>query len=361
MTAPAVLHIDTGRSYRGGQRQLSLLSEYLQAVGAEQVIVVPHGSELALRIKNIPTLEISTSAIFRIFRLSRLKEAIVSKKINIIHAHDSHAHTVGILLKRWRPDLKLIVSRRVIFPPKTAASRRLKYGRGVDCFIAISHAVKSSLVANGISAEKIEIVPSGLDLGEIASAETDTEFVSSVLPGCSFAIVSAGALTEEKDMTTAVRAFAIVAKESNDAGMIILGEGPQRAQLMRLKERLGLDRLALPGHREPLAPIFKACHVFLLTSTSEGLNTSAIEAAACGLPLVVSNIGGLPEIAEQENNGLLCPPGRPERFAEAIVEFIKDGARRDRMAARSIEKAARFDIGATAEKTMAVFKRVLAG
>ncbi len=361
MTAPAVLHIDTGRSFRGGQKQLYLLSRRLKSMGVTQSVVVPHGSDLAARITDIPMLQISPSALFRIFRLSRLKEAVVSGEINIIHAHDSHAHTLGVLLKRWRPDLKLIVSRRVIFPPKSAASRKLKYGRGVDCFIAISDAVKASLVANGIAPEKIEVIPSGLDLAEIASSRTDTELVADNLPGCSFVIVSAGSLTEEKDMATAVRAFAIVAKEDHRAGMIILGEGPQRARLEEMKEKLGLDRLVLAGHREPAAPIFKACHVFLLTSRSEGLNTAAIEAAACGLPLVVSNVGGLPEIAEQDNNGVLCPPGAPERFAAAIVEFIKDNARRERMAAGSIAKAAQFDIDTTAEKTMNVYKRVLAG
>lgn len=361
MTSPAVLHIDTGRFFRGGQRQLYLLSGRLHSLGITQVTVVPRGSELASRLSDIPTLEISTSAVLRVFRLSRLKEAIVSNGINIIHAHDAHAHTLGILLKRWRPDLKLIVSRRVIFPPKNAASRKLKYGKGIDCFIAISDAVKLSLAAAGVSPKHIEIIPSGLDLDEISSVRPDTEFVSSLLPGCTFIIVSAGALTEEKDMTTAVRAFGIVANEHKGAGMIILGEGRQRAPLERLKENLKLERLVLAGHREPLAPIFKACHLFLLTSTSEGLNTSAVEAAACGLPLVVSDVGGLPEIAEHENNGLLCPSGKPERFAAAIVELMRDVPRRQRMAVRSVAKAARFDIAATAEKTLDVYKRVLAG
>ena len=361
MTPPAVLHIDTGRLFRGGQRQLYLLSERLHAMGVTQAVVVSHGSELAARIDNIPTIEISASVAFRIFRLSRLKETIVSDKINIVHAHDSHAHTLGLLLKRWRPDLKLIVARRVVFPPKSVASRKLKYGKGVDCFIAISRAVQSSLIAAGVSSDRIEIIPSGIDFGEVNSAGADTAFVSSRLPGCSFVIISAGALTEEKDMATAIRAFAIVAKESPDAGMIIFGEGPERLKLERLKENLGLDRLVLAGHREGLAPIYKACHVFLLTSTSEGLNTSAIEAAACGLPLVVSDVGGLPEIAEDQNNSLLCPPGNPERFAAAIVELSGDNSRRERMAARSVEKAAAFDIAATAEKTMEVYERVLAG
>lgn len=357
---PAVLHIDTGRLFRGGQRQLFMLSKRLRAMGVDQTVAVPGGSELAARIDDIPIVEISDSPIVRIFRLQKLKKAVLSGKANIIHAHDSHAHTLGVFLKRWRPDLKFIVSRRVIFPPKGAA-RQMKYGEGVDRFIAVCGAAKISLEKIGITPGKINIIHSGVDLAAIGAAKTDKAFVESRLPGIQSVVVTAGALTEEKDMVTALRAFALVAAEMSSAGMIVLGDGPQMARLNRLKSELRLDRLVLAGHREPLAPIFKACQVFLVTSVSEGMNNAAIEAAACGLPLVVSNVGGLPEIAEQENNGFLCPPGDPERFAAAVVEFIRDGALRERMAAGSIQKAAQFDISVTAEKTMEVYKRVLAG
>jgi 1,4-alpha-glucan branching enzyme len=191
--------------------------------------------------------------------------------------------------------------------------------------------------------------------------EADTHFISSVLPDCSRVIVTAGALTREKDMGTAIKAYSLAAKKIGDPGMLIMGEGPERRRLERLGNTLKAGRLVFAGYREPTAPIYKASHLFLLTSTSEGLNTSAIEAAACGLPLVVSDVGGLREIAEHGYNGLLCPPGDPERFAEAIVEIYRDEAMRAFMAEQSMKRAARFDIDDTAKKTVEVYRRVLAG
>lgn len=361
MTSPTIIHIDTGKTFRGGQRQLHLLSSRLHIMGFRQAVAIPGGSGLAERIKDIPILQLSPTAMIRTIRLSRLKEMIVKQKANIVHAHDSHAHTLGILLKRWNPELKLVVTRRVIFPPSGTASRKFKYGRAVDRFIAISKAVKSSLTDAGIDGGLIEVIPSGLEINAIRESVPDGVLVSSMLPGYLCIIASAGALTHEKDMTTAIQAFALASEQISDLGMVIFGDGPERSRLERLKAKLGMHQLVFAGHREPMAPLLKACRLFLLTSISEGLNTSAIEAAACGLPLVVSDVGGLPEIAEHQYNGLVCPPGKAERFAEAIVEVIRDDSLHRRLAAGSVERAARFDIEATAKKTVDVYKRVLAG
>ncbi len=361
MKSPFILHIDAGRTFRGGQRQLLLLSDRLYRMGIPQMVATPPGSSLRTRLDGVPVVDISPSAVLRVVQISRLKNMIRAHGINIVHAHDSHSHTLGIFLKRWKPDLKLIVTRRVIFPPSGSASRKYKYRRGVDRFFAISDAVKSSLVEAGIDAGVIEIIPSGLDLETIREAAANTKFVSSLLPGCTRIIALAGALTREKDVATAVRAVSLLAGDLPGAGMIVFGEGPERRRLERLARRLNANNIVFAGHHEPLAPVFKACHLFLLTSISEGLNTSAIEAAACGLPLVVSGIGGLPEIAEHEYNGLLCPPGDAGRFAAAMKEILEDDSRRELMASRSRGKAAGYDIDVTAKKTVEAYKRVLAG
>jgi glycosyltransferase involved in cell wall biosynthesis len=149
-------------------------------------------------------------------------------------------------------------------------------------------------------------------------------------------------------------------EKAGGVGLIILGEGPERRRLEKIIGGSAPGRVQLPGYREPMAPIFKACDLFLLTSTSEGLNSSAIEAAACGLPLVVSNVGGLPEIAEQEYNGILCPPGRPEIFAEAILNLVQDDEKRRRMAENSARKSEKFDIASATSQIVDFYKSLLA-
>ena len=360
MALPSILHIDTGKTFRGGQRQLLLLSERLQSMPVNQVVACPAGSELIKRFTDIPTIGLSDSSLGRKLFRGRLERTIVEHGINIIHAHDSEAHSLGIMVKKKFPEVKLIVTRRVVFPPSSSVSRRFKYLRHVDQYIAISRAVADSLSLIGVAAGKIAVIHSALNLSVIEQSQTD-QSIRSEFPGDGrFLVVSAGALTPEKDFATAIMAVKALSQETGGIGLIILGEGPERAALERLISQEKLVNVKLLGHREPMAPIFKACDLFLMTSTSEGLNSSAIEAAACGLPLVVSNVGGLPEIAEKEYNGKLCDAGNPRMFAAAIESLMVDEKTRKQMGENSISKSRQFNIDQTARKTAEIYNRIIA-
>jgi glycosyltransferase involved in cell wall biosynthesis len=359
MASPSVLHIDTGKEFRGGQRQVYLLNRRLHRQGIKQVVACPEGSELSKRIKNIPIALLPKRSLIRKIFLRPLKKAIEDHNVNIVHAHDSEAHTLALLLKKSIPRLKLIVTRRVVFAPSGRLSVRYKYRRHAGYYIAISKAVAESLRAAGIDDDCIEIIHSGLDLESIRAAVKGNSAVSKITNRYEYIIVTAGALTPEKDFATAIRAFELVSKQIPDAAMLILGDGTGREELEKMIAERNLDNVYLPGFKEPLAPILKAAHVFLLTSTSEGLSSSAIEAAACGLPLVVSNVGGLPEVAEYNFNGILCRPRDAKSYADAVIDLLADGKKRERMSANSIEKSQRFDIETNAKKTAELYNRLL--
>ena len=359
MTEPVICHIDTGRKFRGGQRQAFLLIERLQRAGIEQILACPSGSELGRRVDRVPLVELSSNAMARKIMTGGLQQAIAEQGINIIHAHDSDAHTIGLLLKRKNSALRLVVSRRVVFPPSSKFSANLKYRGRVDRYIAISRAVAGSLAAIGVDEDRIELIPSGLDLDKIRRDAEEWFDPGEKLRKHKYLIVTSGSLTEEKDFPTAVRAMELVSGKVPEAGLAILGEGPLGKKLVDMIIERQLSNVHLLGHREPMAPVFAIADIFLLTSSSEGLNSSAIEAAACGLPLVVSKIGGLPEIAEQNYNGLLCYPGNAEAFASALVSLLKDSRERRRMSANSREKSRQFNIEMTAQKTIDLYNGLL--
>ncbi|MCP4570433.1 MAG: glycosyltransferase family 4 protein [FCB group bacterium] len=356
---PKILHIDTGSKYRGGQRQVHLLARHMARVGIEQAIACPSGCELSRRVDNIPLVELSAGSLARKLRLRPLREAILKYSINIVHAHDSEAHTIGLLLKARNPSLKLIVHRRVVFPPSSRFSGHLKYRGNVDCYIAISQAVAQSLLAAEVNEEIIEVISSGLDLEEIRRNSGDGFDPGDRIRKFKYLIVSTGSLTKEKDFPTAIRTMERVSGEIPEAALLILGEGPMDKKLVEMIVGRQLTNVHLLGHRETPAPIYAAADLFLVTSTSEGLNSSAIEAAACGLPLIASKVGGLPEIAEQNFNGTLCYPGQPESFAEAIIDLLRDKEKRKRMSANSIKKSAFFDIDRTGKKTIDLYHSLL--
>jgi glycosyltransferase involved in cell wall biosynthesis len=360
MASPSILHIDTGKTFRGGQRQLALLTRYLDRPGIKQIVACPAKSELKSRISDLSIVGLADNSLIRKIRPRILKKAIEKHRVNIVHAHDSESHTLGILVKRSFPDVRLIVSRRVVFRPSGAVSRIYKYGSHVDHYIAVSRAAADGLHAIGIEENAVTVIPDGLEISDIRSTPEDLTVSEEIGRGVKRLIVTAGALTAEKDFETAVRAMRLVTEKVPGVGLIILGEGPERARLERIITDLQLNNIFLAGHREPMAPIFKACDLFLVTSTSEGLNTSAIEAAACGLPLVASGVGGLPEIAEENNNGVLCRPRQPEEFAGAILSLLENEQRRRQMGENSVQKAKQFDIALTALKTLELYNRLLA-
>ncbi len=359
MLVPKVLHIDTGGSFRGGQRQVVLLADRLHRLGIKQVVACSPDGGISRRLPSVPTVELSKHSLVRKLYLRPLRDAVLSHGIRIVHAHDSEAHTLGMLLKIAIPPLKLVVTRRVVFPPRGFFGARFKYRRQVNRFIAISAAAADCLAESGVDRSRITIIPSGLDLQAVAAAPRGGPEIDAIAAKHELLVVTAGALTAEKDFAGAIRVMEAVHRDIPGVALVILGEGPERETLASMISDHRLDYVYLLGYREPVAPIFKACHLFLLTSRSEGLNTSAAEAAACGLPLVVSDTGGLPEVVENGFNGILCPVGQPESYAAAVCDLLEQEEKRNRMGANSIEKSRRFDIEKVIPEIVDLYKRVL--
>ncbi len=359
MVAPAVLHIDTGRRFRGGQRQVFLLADKLRDHDLEQIVACPKNSELASRLQGIETFTLSRHSLVRKLFAGGMKRLLKDAHLNIIHAHDSEAHTLGSILKKHYPQLKLVVTRRVVFPPSSRVSVKYKYLTQVDRYIAISTSVAESLSAIGVNRKHIEIIPSGLDLKEETDILKNCNELTELSDRYDYIMVSAGALTREKDLLTAIDAFTLASKEISGLAFLIFGEGPMRRSIEKKLTKEGITDIYLFGFHEPLAPVLKMADLFLLTSRSEGLNTATLEAMACGLPVVVSNTGGLPDLVENGQNGILCEPGRPESFAEAIVDLLKDDPRRKKMAENGLARARQFDILKVVERIAELYHRLL--
>src|SRR5512132_3557077 len=157
---PRILHVDSGRSWRGGQRQVFLLANGLRDLGYRTLVVAPTGSPLIRRAERagLPSYRLTLRGEWDIRSARELRAVAGEWSAAIVHAHDARSHSIArlALLGKRTP---LIVTRRVAFPPKRI---RLKYRSGVDAFIAISHAVKVAMVKAGVPADRIEVVYSGV-------------------------------------------------------------------------------------------------------------------------------------------------------------------------------------------------------
>jgi glycosyltransferase involved in cell wall biosynthesis len=136
-------------------------------------------------------------------------------------------------------------------------------------------------------------------------------------------LVAVGRLKAPKDFVTLVRALALLRPGSFDA--LIVGEGPDRPALEDEVRRLGLeDRVRFVGERHDVPDLLAAADAFVLSSFSEGLPVSVLEAMAAELPVVASRVGGMPELVLDGVTGLLVEPGDPDELAAALDRIVAD-------------------------------------
>ena len=148
------------------------------------------------------------------------------------------------------------------------------------------------------------------------------------------------ALVPHKGQRYLIEAAHLVVREIPDARFVILGEGELREHLERLVHEHNLEKhVLLPGFRTDVLGCIKGFDVFAMSSVTEGLGTSLLDAMACATPIVATRTGGIPEIVEDGVNGLLVPPRDAPALARAIVRLLNDEPRRRQRWARPASRA----------------------
>ena len=347
-----VVHVASGREWRGGQRQVWLLARELARTGSvEQIVVTGAGSELARRLADarIPVHGARWSAGLD----PRVLPPIVSESRSnhtVLHAHDAHALTLAGIGARLT-GTPFIATRRVDFPLR----RRGLWGRA-DRVVAISRAVADLLVADGIAAERVTVVPSGISLEETRATPRLGIRERLTLPPGSLIAANVGALVPHKDHATLLHAAAALRESLPAVHWIIAGEGPLRGAIERLRFELGLDgRVHLLGHIPDPARLIADADVYVMSSSQEGLGASVLDAMALGIPVASTTAGGLPEMLS-DGSGLLVRPGDPEGLADAVRRVVSDSTLRTALISRATIGVQRFTARRMAEDVVSVYR-----
>jgi glycosyltransferase involved in cell wall biosynthesis len=291
-----ILHLDSGREMRGGQWQVLRLMEGLRRESVDGTLLAPRGSPLWDRARALQ-LDVRPLGLWSLYRLAR--------QADLVHAHDARTHTLAAGLAR----APLVVSRRVAFPIRS----RWKY-RHASRYAAVSQFVKGVLMEGGVPETKISVVYDGVPPGEPA----------------------AGGVT-------------VLAPASSD---------PRKGTALALEatRRAGVDLLLSRDLESDLA----GAGLFLYLTHSEGLGSAILMAMAAGVPVVASNVGGIPEIVRHRENGWLAE-NEPEPIAAAIRELLSDRPLAGRLAARARQTVTeKFSLDQMIHNTMNVYRQVLA-
>ena len=356
------LHIDTARTWRGGQHQVLLTVQGLRSLGHRAALVAHPEGELFRRMSEghdliglAPRHELDLAAAWRLWRI------IKQLHPDVVHAHDPHAVSAAALALSFgslSPPPPFIASRRVDFHLKGSSLSRWKY-RQVDCFIAASNAIREMLLQDGVDDPRVIVVHEGVDIDRVLSAPPINIHAEFWLPTHAPIVGNVAALVPHKGQRYLIEAASLVLRDLPDARFVILGEGELRPQLEHQIHERRLDKhVILAGFRPDVMSFHRSFDLFVMSSVTEGLGTSLLDAMAASKPIVATRAGGIPEVVEDGETGVLVPPRDPHGLADAIVNLLKNDTRRGEMGRRAFARAqARFSATRMVEKTLNVYER----
>jgi len=202
--------------------------------------------------------------------------------------------------------------------------------RSYESIVAVSEGVREQLLKAGVRADKVGIIPNGIDLRAFdrASAVVKGEFGWSDCP----LVGMVGRLSTEKGVDVFLAAAARVLNQLPDAKFVVIGDGPDRAKLDALIDEFGIgSSVRMLGHRDDMPAVYASLDLMVSSSRREGLPMAILEGMASRLPLLATPVGGVPTVVLDGRTGVLVPTEDPAALATRIVELLRDDAQRERL------------------------------
>jgi glycosyltransferase involved in cell wall biosynthesis len=228
--------------------------------------------------------------------------------------------------------------------------------------ISVSHAVARAVEqAEGFPARRNQVIWNGEDLERFSPGPSTLRGELGLPPGARV-ISSVGLLAPVKDHVTQIEAFRSVADRHADLDLYLLvaGDGSERDDLQRRAATLG-DRVRFLGHVKDVPGLLRASDLYLQTSLTEGFSNAILQAMGVGLPVVVTAVGGNPELVT-EDTGALVPPKSPPAIAEALEGLLSDDDRRREVGAQARRRTLEhFTLDAMATRYADAFARAMEG
>ena len=301
--------------------------------------------------------------------LTMLRDCVQRHDPAIIQTHSVKAHFLARLsgICRERPwvafhhgytttDLKMRAYNKLDRWSLRAASR----------VITVSQEFARDLAKSGVNRERITVVHNAVEkeLFEQADKERADSIRAQLGIGNNGSIiVAAGRFSREKGFVDLVAAFAELHRmhPEVDCKLVLAGDGPERGNIATAARSLGVDdRVVFAGYIEDIRALFSIGDVLAIPSHSEGSPNVLLEAMAFGIPVVAANVGGIPEIVEDEASAILVKPGDRSAMAHGLAKVLTDGALSARIAAAAREKATtHHTIEARTRSLIQIYKEVI--
>jgi glycosyltransferase involved in cell wall biosynthesis len=346
------MHVHRIRGIGGSERHLLTLLPALAERGVDPIFVglddpAWNAADFYGALQ-VPAVRILSPRDFDPLLLVRLARTLHA---DIVHTHLVHADVYGGLAARLR-GTRLVSTKHNDDPFRVGPFRFVERGlaRLTDRIVTITDALHRFTVERvGVPADKVETIHYGLDDVPDAWGVNPPDDV----PESARVVLAVARLTDQKGIDIAIRALVAL---PDDTVLVVLGEGPERAALLRLARELGLEgRVFLLGRVPDVAAWLGRATLLVHPARWEGFGLGVLEAMLAGLPVVATNVSSLSELVVADESGVLVTPDDAEALARGILHALD----RPKLGEAGLERArAEFSVGKMVDRTVALYEKL---
>jgi len=363
-----ILHVESGMHLYGGALQVDYLLTGLQAEDCRNILVCARGSRIAeqARSKVDRVYEVAMRGDLDVLFIYRLLRIIRNERPDVVHLHSRRGADllggIAARLARYSCGCRILLTRRVDNPePRWWVG--LKY-RLYDHVITISEGIRRVLLDEGLPVDKVSCVHSAVDQQRFGGRCDRSWMVNEFgLPDNVRCIAMVAQFIERKGHRYLLQAVPAIVDKYPDVRFLLFGQGPLLAQVRTQIESSPVlsSSVILAGFRPDLERILPCIDILVHPAEMEGLGVSLLQAAACGVAIVATRAGGMPEIVDDDYNGYLIAPGAVDELVDRVKLLLEQPQRLAAMGEHGRQLVAeRFSLAAMVRGNLAVYKRLLA-
>ncbi|MEQ9439520.1 MAG: glycosyltransferase family 4 protein [Cyclobacteriaceae bacterium] len=358
-----ILHLSSEASWRGGEQQMAYLIAELQQQGIQPMVACRTGSAFAdyCQQQSWKHEPLSFRNSFDIKTALAIKRICTREKIDLVHIHSGKSHGIAVLAAALGNRIPLVLSRRVDFPVRQNRLTRWKYNHPqIKKIVCVSQAIEK-IVRSGIERpDRCVTVHSGIDATRFKAPSGYLRKRFALSPD-TLLIGNTSALADHKDYFTFVDTAEIVLAQQPNVRFIIMGDGPEKEVIQNyIAQKKLQDRVLMTGFLTNIEKVLPELDIFLMTSQTEGLGTSILDAFACRIPVVATDAGGIPEMVKHEKTGLLAPIKSSEKLAVQLLRLINQPSLGEHLAQQAFQLLTQsFTHQIMAQRTLDIYNQVM--
>ncbi len=360
-----ILHLEAGRNLYGGAQQVLYLLQGLQGLGGStNLLACPTDSALADAADEVadavfPTPMGGEADLGFVFRIRRL---LWDTQAHLLHIHSRRGADIWGGLAGRSAGVKVVLSRRVDNPePQWLVSPKYRLYHRV---ITISEGIRRVLLWQGVPPERVSCIPSAVDANRY-QLPCDLPWFQKAfdLGPDNKAVGVVAQFIERKGHRSLLKGIPHILEEMPEARFLLFGKGPLDRELWRRCAELGVAHaVRFPGFRTDLERVLPCLHVLVHPALQEGLGVALLQAAAAGVPIVASAVGGIPELIRHKVQGLLVEPGDPVAISQAVQCLLQEPEFAQRLGQAARERVqGTFSVPTMAARHLQIYRALLEG